>query len=93
VTVINARVGSADLINLRFIRDAKLCADGIRVAYIVSRTDQEEHFEIWIRDLFNGTRERLPCQGNAACPRWSCDGSRLAFVGDGRLRIVTDPAW
>lgn len=81
MTVINARVVSADLINLRFIRDAKLCADGIRVAYEVSRTDQEENSEIWIRDLSNGTRERLPYQGKAACPRRSCDGSRLVFVG------------
>jgi dipeptidyl aminopeptidase/acylaminoacyl peptidase len=88
VTVINTRVGPADLFDLRFIRDAKLCPDGIRVAYVVSRTDQEEHFEIWISDLSNGTRERLPYEGNAACPRWSCDGSLLAFVGDGRLRIV-----
>ncbi len=80
-----------DLFALQYLRDARLDRDGRQVAYAVSRTDDEERFEIWILNLKTGERQRLPYTANATSPRWSPDGRWLAFVADGRLRTAALP--
>lgn len=87
------RLALDDLFDLQYIRDARLSPDGRRVAYAVSYTDKtDERFEIRIVELDSGVIQRLPHSGNATAPRWSPDGSWLAFVGDGQLRIAAVPS-
>ena len=70
---------------------ASLSPDGRHVAYSISRTDSEEHFETWITELQGGERRQLLYPGNAKTPRWSPDGRTLAFIGDGRLHVAAFP--
>src|SRR5688500_14887556 len=77
-----------DLFQLQYVRDAQLSPDGRRVAYTLSRTDDSEHLEIHFVDLVNGASEHLDYAGDAKSARWSADGS-LAFVGNGRLHVVS----
>src|SRR5262245_34485584 len=73
---------AGDLFQLKFLRGARLSPDGRRIAYGGSRTDDAEHFEIWIDG------RQLAFAGNARSPRWSPDGQWIAFEGDGRLHVV-----
>lgn len=82
------RLQPADLFDLRYVRDARFSPDGARIAYVVSRTDDRERFDIWIAAAAGGEAQRLPFDGNALAPRWSPCGDRLAFVGDGRVRLL-----
>jgi dipeptidyl aminopeptidase/acylaminoacyl peptidase len=80
-----------DLFRLRFLRGADLSKDCRYIAYAVSRTDDEERFEIWVMDAKGGMPERLAYAGNATTPRWSPDGNWIAFVADGVLRVAAFP--
>jgi dipeptidyl aminopeptidase/acylaminoacyl peptidase len=85
-------LGPEDLFDLQYLRDARLSPDGRRIAYVVSRTDDEERFEIWIAASGGGEKQRLSYAGNAMAPRWSPDGRWIAFVGDERLRVAALPS-
>lgn len=87
--VSHAALGPADLFALQFIRDARLSPDGQQVAYCISRTDHQEHFEIWVMDAHGLDRRPLPYSGNAQAPRWSPDGRWIAFNADGQLRLAS----
>lgn len=76
-----------DLFRLKFVRDARLSPDGRQAAYTLSRTDDAEHLEIHFADLATGASQRLDFNGDARSARWSADGRRLAFVGNGRLYL------
>src|SRR5258708_4655197 len=73
-----------DLFALRYVHDARLAPDGRRVAYVTSRTVEElgeEYIELVIGDLDGGIEHELRFPGRVASPRWSPEGSRLAFIG------------
>jgi dipeptidyl aminopeptidase/acylaminoacyl peptidase len=77
------------LLALRFVRDAQLSPDAAWVAQAISRTTSETEFcEIGLQNLQTG-EEAPVCVGDvfAMSPRWSRDGSKLAFVIDGGLRV------
>ncbi len=81
-----------DLFSLRYVRGASLSPNARHVAFAISHTEQIECFQIWVTDLATGKRAELPYPGNASAPIWSPDGSRLAFVGDGRLHVAEFPS-
>jgi len=89
----SAPLEPSSLFDLRFLRDAQLSPDGKQIAYCVSETEADEHFGIWITSEVGGAERKIPFAGNAAVPRWSPAGDRLAFAGNGRLHVLDLAAW
>src|SRR6266849_8207934 len=83
-----------DYATMPTITSPMISPDGKRIAYVVSRADLERSVydsDVWLIgvDGSNDTRlTRNPSTNNH--PRWSPDGSRIAFLSDregGRLGI------
>lgn len=72
-----------DLPRLRTFGEVEISPDGARLAYGVTRNDvgARPTTEVWIRDLRTGTTTRLGAGGPASSPRWSADGSHIAYFG------------
>ncbi len=77
-------VEAADLFRLKFVTSAQLSPDGARVAYTMSHVDadgEKEHSAIWLMTLASGeTRQLTGGAAKDSSPRWSPDGSQIAFV-------------
>ena len=73
---------SADLYRLQSVTDVQLSADGTRIAYLVQRTDQpgRPYTQVWTADVATGRSMRVGDQ-EGSHPRWSPDGSQLAYLG------------
>jgi dipeptidyl aminopeptidase/acylaminoacyl peptidase len=76
-----------DVYALTSVGDPRLSPDGRRVAYVVSRTDEEANTyrtAIWIATLDGSEEPRQFTSGerNDGSPRWSPDGRWLAFVSN-----------
>ena len=78
---------SEDLYAFRFLADAQISPDGIRIAYVVRTIDREKNTyesSIWVvpfEGSTSGTRLTYG-SGQDALPRWSPDGRFLAFASD-----------
>ncbi len=75
-----------DLLAIKGVADAQLSPDGRRVAYVLSEIDREAddyRTSIWLVDADGGTPRRFT-QGpkKDSAPRWSPDGTQLAFLSD-----------
>ncbi len=73
---------SADLYRLQSVTDVQLSPDGSTVAYLIQRTDQpgRPSTQLWTADIASGRSTRFGDQ-EGSHPRWSPDGSQLAYVG------------
>lgn len=72
-----------DLSLLRGVADPVLQPGGDLVAYVVSRPDLDEDVNtsvIHVHDLADGTGRRFTAGNADRAPRWSPDGTRLAFL-------------
>lgn len=75
-----------DIFALRFAMDPQISPDGKRVAYVRRDADVSNdrlYDTIWLVNA-DGTQNRAITSGRVhdAAPRWSPDGSRLAFISD-----------
>ena len=72
-----------DLFRVKMIGDPQPSPDGARIAYVVTHMDPDEdtyRSQIWVIPTAGGAAIRYTGGKNDAAPRWSPDGSRLAFV-------------
>jgi dipeptidyl aminopeptidase/acylaminoacyl peptidase len=75
-----------DITRIRFVSDPQLSPDGRRVAFVVTVLSEEQDrylSNIWTVDTAGGEPRRFttgPKRDTA--PRWSPDGTRLAFVSE-----------
>ncbi|MDP9362768.1 MAG: S9 family peptidase [Chloroflexota bacterium] len=79
-------ITAEDLFALRLVGDPQVSPDGSRVAYVVTRLDQEADdykAAIWVVPIDGGEPAQLT-SGTArdTTPRWSPDGTKLAFVSN-----------
>src|ERR1700737_4506660 len=87
-----------DFWSLKLVTDPQISPDGKTVAYVVGTHDEETNSvvsAIWMVDLDSGATRQF--SGGVAMdmqPRWSPDGSRLAFVStryEGKPQIFVIP--
>src|SRR3954451_19991446 len=76
-----------DVYALTSVGDPRISPDGRRVAYVVSRTDEEANTyrtAIWVASLDGSEEPRQFTSGerNDGSPRWSPDGRWLVFVSN-----------
>jgi len=81
----NRGVTAEDYIAFHFPSDAHISPDGKQVAYVVTVIDQQRNrrvSSIWLVDVDGRSApRRLTAEGvNSNAPRWSPDGSELAFL-------------
>lgn len=91
-------ITAEDFMRLQMVSDPQLSPNGERIAFVKKRVDSEKskyRTEIWITSTLEGEPRRFTgSDSNDSFPRWSPDGSRLAFLSDRqkpRSRIFTIP--
>ncbi len=80
------RIKATDLYRFQLITDARISPNGEQVAYVVQRVDkktEKKHSNLWLVDV-DGKRRRQFTYGDQSdgSPRWSPDGSQIAFLSN-----------
>lgn len=74
----------ADLFNLEVASDPQIAPDGKSIAYVRGANDimtDRTHASIWLIDVASGEQTPLVTGlGNHSQPRWSPDGTRIAYL-------------
>ncbi|MEW4567458.1 S9 family peptidase [Tautonia sp. JC769] len=73
-----------DLLAVKSVADPQVSPDGTRVVYVVSEVDREagrSNSSLWLVPVAGGEPKQLTtAKGSNAHPRWSPDGTSIAFV-------------
>lgn len=87
-------IGIDDLAAIRLLSDAQISPDGGEIAFVLTTLDLEAdcyRAAIWLYERGSGQVRRFTYgSGRDLMPRWSPDGTLLAFVSD---RAGTDQLW
>jgi dipeptidyl aminopeptidase/acylaminoacyl peptidase len=89
-----------DLTRIQFVTDPQLSPDGRRIAFVVTSLSEERDeylANIWIVETTGGTPRRFTAGPRRDIePRWSPDGTRLAFLSErapkDKLQLYVMPA-
>lgn len=80
-----AGLDPASIAQFPFVGDAQISADGKRIAYVVAHADLEKdgyQGDIWLIDGDAAPRLLVGGAKDDSRPRWSPDGTKLAFISD-----------
>ena len=76
-----------DVFELEFAADPQISPDGSQVVYVRTSMDilrDRQRAELWLVNADGSGHRRI---GAGRSPRWSPDGSRVAWVGDGQIQL------
>ncbi len=78
---------SMDVFQLEYAADPQISPDGGQVVYVRTSMDimrDRKRSELWIIDADGSDHRRL---GDGGSPRWSPDGTRIAYTADGQIHL------
>ena len=84
---VTVRITVDALLNLQQVSDAQIHPDGTIIAYVIAPNvadtgQQAIPSALWFVDVDSSANQQISAEGTPAWhPRWSPDGSRLAFLG------------